>query len=277
MSFEKGLTFPSQGGQNDYNSNTSYSQPTEAEFQRLRGSISSNIFGISSNSTTLEKALQTIGNADDSKTLRLKLQTLQTSSKVAINYTTTDLKRLKAMVESTGEARMEKLVVNRLETDFRSHVERYTAVQKKLVAKMKATPLRAPSPAPETVGVEDDLQLVTNEEKEYQTFEVQTVEFDLEMAVETASRVQQIESDIVDIHEIMTQLGSMVHEQGEAVDTIEENVDNANVAVEAGTQELHRAAKLQTSRRKCILATAVVGTVLLVIIIVVIFFTQKGR
>lgn len=41
--------------------------------------------------------------------------------------------------------------------------------------------------------------------------------FEQDMLIERESRVKQIESDILDINQIMRELGSLVHSQGETI------------------------------------------------------------
>jgi hypothetical protein len=43
------------------------------------------------------------------------------------------------------------------------------------------------------------------------------LEFEREMLLEREHRVQQIEADILDVNEIMRELGAMVHEQGDTI------------------------------------------------------------
>ncbi len=49
------------------------------------------------------------------------------------------------------------------------------------------------------------------------------------------------QSDIVDVNTIFKDLATMVHEQGEVVDSIEGNVETAAVAVTEGADQLRQA------------------------------------
>ena len=49
------------------------------------------------------------------------------------------------------------------------------------------------------------------------------------------------QSDIVDVNTIFTDLATMVHEQGEMVDSIEGNVENTAISVHDGTDQLRQA------------------------------------
>lgn len=47
--------------------------------------------------------------------------------------------------------------------------------------------------------------------------------------------------DIMDVNQIFKDLGTMIHTQGEVVDSIESSVEHAAVYVSSGTQELREA------------------------------------
>ncbi|CAI9560266.1 unnamed protein product [Staurois parvus] len=80
-------------------------------------------------------------------------------------------------------------------------------------------------------------------------------EDDLRLIEERESAILQLEEDIRGINEIFKDLGMMVHEQGEMIDSIEANVESADVHVQQANQQLSRAAEYQRKSRKkiCIL------------------------
>jgi hypothetical protein len=58
------------------------------------------------------------------------------------------------------------------------------------------------------------------------------------------------QSDIVDVNTIFKELATMVHEQGEMIDSIEANVETAQMRVEEGTSQLATAASYQVIQMK---------------------------
>ncbi|MBZ3881504.1 Syntaxin-7 [Sciurus carolinensis] len=65
--------------------------------------------------------------------------------------------------------------------------------------------------------------------------------------VRASSRVS---ADIMDINEIFKDLGMMIHEQGDVIDSIEANVESAEVHVQQANQQLSRAADYQCVQKK---------------------------
>jgi septal ring factor EnvC (AmiA/AmiB activator) len=66
-------------------------------------------------------------------------------------------------------------------------------------------------------------------------------EYDLDQLRERERAVRQLESDIVDVNTIFKDLATMVHEQGELVDSIEANVESSSVRVQEGNKQLREA------------------------------------
>jgi len=62
----------------------------------------------------------------------------------------------------------------------------------------------------------------------------------------------------------------MVHEQGEIVDSIEQNIESTTVQVTTGTEQLRQAADYQSKARKKKIILAVLGLVILAILVGVI-------
>lgn len=58
-------------------------------------------------------------------------------------------------------------------------------------------------------------QVAEERHRKYQ--ELKQVEFEQEMLVEREQRIRQIESDMIDVNQIMKELSAMVQEQGEHI------------------------------------------------------------
>lgn len=58
------------------------------------------------------------------------------------------------------------------------------------------------------------------EERHQKLQELKEVEFEQQMLREREQRMRQIESDMIDVNQIMKELSTMVHEQGESISKI---------------------------------------------------------
>ncbi|KAG1682908.1 Syntaxin-12 [Nymphon striatum] len=63
----------------------------------------------------------------------------------------------------------------------------------------------------------------------------------IEALKEREKSIKQLESDIVDVNTIFKDLATMVHEQGDIIDSIEANIDHSTINVQDGTKQLAKA------------------------------------
>jgi len=225
-----------------------------AQFHRLCDNITSNVFALTKHGTflctfythfltflftswngscslasTLDKTLKTIGSSQDSRAVRESVHVLQVGANRTIATTTEELRELNGMVQKRGArggGQEERMRVTRLTSDFQSVVQRYTDLQKQIVAKMKTTLLRPESMTGSMTGsttdtTEDPTQnlLAAEAQRQAQLQLQEELEFEQGMLLEREERIREIESDILDVNTIMKELGTLVHEQGETIGT----------------------------------------------------------
>nr|CAD7427972.1 unnamed protein product [Timema monikensis] len=70
-------------------------------------------------------------------------------------------------------------------------------------------------------------------------------EMNLQLLEEQEQGIRQLESDISDVNQIFKELGAMVHEQGEVIDSIEAHVEKTEVFVSEGNTQLRQASTYQ--------------------------------
>lgn len=64
------------------------------------------------------------------------------------------------------------------------------------------------------------------------------------------------------MNQIFKELGTLVHEQGEIVDSIEASVERTEVFVQEGAQQIRQASTYQNKLRKKKLCLALIGAVI---------------
>ncbi|XP_067947269.1 syntaxin-12-like [Watersipora subatra] len=241
-------------------------------FEELSREISNLIFKINSNATVIERQSKRIATKDDNSQLRQKLHEVQQET----NTIAADITRsLQTLNDICGQRdKQKRLQVDRLKNSFRSALEKYHEIQKKLTDKIKMETLknqRAQSFDQEPDAWSDEAALFEQNERRQQLMQQQAeAEDDLAFMREREERVRQLESDVLDVNEIFKQLGTMVQEQGDLVDHIETNVISAADYVEEGNVELGNAVTYQKSSRKklcilviiCLIIAAVIAIIL---------------
>ncbi|KAJ8922572.1 hypothetical protein NQ315_007602 [Exocentrus adspersus] len=233
-------------------------EPT-TEFNSYCDNVVTNIYTINSSLKTLENAIKNIGTTKDNQVLRNKIHVTQLSTNQIASATSKDITKLKLIV-AKGE-KQKQLQVEKLEENFKDAINKYHTLQKEVASKQKAHLLLSPSTENE-VAQEDDY----NQQQQQQAL-AREMAFEHDMLLERETRIKQIESDVLDINQIMRELGSMVHEQGEVIDTIENRIDHAAGNVEEGTEQLVKASQYQTRFRKKMLILIIIGIIIIAIII----------
>lgn len=264
------------GAVKEYHDDPGYQDnPSTGRFAELCEQISSNIFTINNGANAIKRAMDILGTERDSVQIRDKIhETSQTTGRV-VNETTKLIKSLSLM---KGVSKQQKLLFSRLKSDFQDAVERFTSLQKRAAEKVKTSrKLGTDKPKPKNSDWLDDNDTSPFMEQEQKREEMQAqdqlIDDDLALIQDREERVRQLESDVLDVNEIFRDLGTMIHEQGEQIDSIEANVERAYGNVEQGTEQLLKASQYQKKSRKkmCIL---IVIFLIIAAVIAIIIATQ---
>ncbi|XP_043363201.1 t-SNARE domain-containing protein 1 isoform X2 [Dermochelys coriacea] len=229
------------------------------ELQELFQETSANIFRINSNVTSLERTLRSLGTSNDTQELRDGLHATQQETNKTITTSTKAIKQLSEIVR--GSSRQERLQLDRLNNQLSDAIQRYGAVQKKIAEKSKAllpTGQRSSKQSPKTPfsDLADDEKIFNGgdgmwqNQSQDQALLSEITEEDLDAIRLREEAIQQIESDMLDVNQIIKDLASMVYEQGDTIDSIEANIETASSNVESANEQLAKASQHQRSRFK---------------------------
>ncbi|XP_016382322.1 syntaxin-7-like [Sinocyclocheilus rhinocerous] len=247
----------------------------------LAQTISSNIQRITLLTNEIQQMMRHFGTAQDMTDLRQTLQEKQQKVNQLAKVTDKCMKDYSALPVTT-EQRQRKIQRERLITEFSNALALFQKAQREVAKKEKEFVARVRASSRISGGDIDDgfggfpSPFQSEIHAQDQRYEETITEEDLQLIQERESAIRQLESDITDINEIFRDLGMMVHEQGDMIDSIEANVSNADISVQTATQQLGRAASHQTSFRKKIFILIAVLIVLAVIIGLIIWASVKN-
>ncbi|GAA6235159.1 syntaxin-7 [Lates japonicus] len=230
--------------------------------------ISSNIQKLTLLTSELQRAVSLLGTEQDSSQLRQSLQQKQQQGNQLAKETDRLIKAFAALPVGPDQ-RQRKIQKDRLLNDFSAALNSFQKTQRQAADREREFVARVRASSRVSGGQpEDNFGNVSPFQSDSQV-QAQTeaiTEEDLRLIQERESAIRQLEADITDINDIFKDLGMMVHEQGDMIDSIEANVENADVNVQSGTQQLARAAEYQRSSRKKICILLIVLAVAAVII-----------
>ncbi|XP_015273689.1 PREDICTED: syntaxin-7, partial [Gekko japonicus] len=176
---------------------------------------------------------------------------------------------------SVNEQRQRKIQKDRLVNEFTTALTNFQRVQRQAAEREREFVARVRASSRVSGGAAEESYregtLVSWESQtQSQVLDEEITEDDLRLIEERETTIRQLEADIMDINEIFKDLGMMIHEQGDIIDSIEANVETTEVHVQQANQQLSRAADYQRKSRKkmciLILVLAIGGTVLGLII-----------
>ncbi|ETE69728.1 Syntaxin-12 [Ophiophagus hannah] len=233
-------------------------QTCSTNIQRL---AQCNVFKITVSDWLILCVLQ-LGTKQDSTKLQENLQQLQHTANRLAKETNEFLKELGSLPLplSTSEQRQQKLQKERLMNDFSAALNNFQAVQRRVSEKEKETVARARAGSrfsgDERRREEQLVSFDSNEEwdqMQAQEDDVAITEQDLELIKERETAIRQLEWMFFF-----------------CIDSIEANVENAEVHVENANEQLQRAAYYQKKSRKkiCILVFGLALACLILVIII---------
>jgi len=254
---------------------------TEMEFQRLAQTVGTNIQKIVQNVSSMQRMNAQIGTAQDSQQFQQQLHQIQHYTGQLAKDTSSSLRDLNTVA---GDNRQWRLQKERLHADFTGALNSFQAAQRSVAQKEKdavnkakaAKGLAGPN-ASGTKTDEADLLGLGGESKQQQLQQQQMMmqeEINIQELQERERGIRQLESDILDVNTIFKDLATMVHEQGEMVDSIEANVESTTIRVQEGTEQLRQAEHYKIKSRKKKMCLAGTGIIVLIILIAIIWGTN---
>ncbi|XP_020902195.1 syntaxin-7 isoform X2 [Exaiptasia diaphana] len=246
----------------------------QEEFQQMSDSVSSNIFQINSNTAALERILKQISSGKE-RVPQEKIHRIQQGTNKLASTTTHILKNMTSLC---GPARQNRIQHERLKDDFREAVSRYYSVQNKIADQEKLLVNLSSKQDQSHHGDfgSDQTQLIEDDRRRNEQEQLsEQIAVDEAIVYEREDRIRQIEADILDINEIFRDLASMVHEQGEMIDSIEGNIDRVHTNVESANTQLYKASQYQKASRKKICCLLVIVVLAAGAVGLILYFSLK--
>ncbi|CAB3359264.1 Hypothetical predicted protein [Cloeon dipterum] len=208
--------------------------------------------------------MKILGTDRDCLGLRDNIHIEQLSTNQLVGETTRGIQKLNFLVKRG--AKPQRLQFERLQTEFKEAIKRYGQMQNQVALRLRAHALQP------THSLDDEYEQDNELEERAQLIAKQKqmqreLDYEKDMLQEREKRIKQIEEDVLDVNEIMRELSAMVHDQGEVVANIEDNIERVHTDVNMGRQQLEQASRYQNSRRRKLCWCASVAFVVALIII----------
>uniref|UniRef100_A0A8C5Q6A9 t-SNARE domain containing 1 n=1 Tax=Leptobrachium leishanense TaxID=445787 RepID=A0A8C5Q6A9_9ANUR len=253
-------------------------QVDPSELHELFQLTTGDVFRINSNVQSLERILRSLGTPSDSQELRDQLHFTQQETNNVILSCTKSVRQLSEAVR--GSSRQDHIQLDRIKGQLSDAIQRYGTVQKKIADKSKILLAGGQknlklSPGTQYSDTGDDEKVFNGDDElwqnQSQSQDIPDVsEEDLDQIRNKEESVKQIESDMIDVNQIIKDLASIVYEQGDSIDSIEANLESASSNIDSANRQLAKASHQQRRARKmkcCLISTALFVLAVIILII----------
>lgn len=243
----------------------SYQNPTEVEFSRLSAQIGANIELLSKNVLTMQRLV----NQPSNQAQLLKLQHTTNLLARDTNNLIKDLTQL-PIAANPSERRQRNFMRDRLTNEFSEALQNFQVVQRAIKA-VKPIPGRSQAPTATSTTDQSDVLIDIAQQQEQ---DQQQPTLNLEEIREREESVRKLESDIVEVNTIFKDLASMIHSQGETVDSIESSIFRATEEVTHGAAEIARARDYADKTRRKKFYLAMIFFIIMFIVLLIVYVNK---
>lgn len=247
----------------------SYQNPTDVEFSRLSSQIGDKIEVLSKNVYTMQKLVNQPSNQQ-------QLMKLQHATNLLARDTNNLIKDLTQLPHpaNTSDRRQRNFMRDRLTNDFSEALRNFQVVQRAIKAAPKDTVTQPSSQVLIDLAQQQDadgsFQQQTGDLQ--QQANLQKPNLNVEELRERDESVRKLEHDIVEVNQIFKELATMIHNQGETVDSIESSIFRATEEVSRGAQEIARARNYQDRSRRKKFYLAMIFVIILIVLLAIVIY-----
>ncbi|UJR30415.1 hypothetical protein I4U23_017950 [Adineta vaga] len=238
---------------------------TFSDIQRIQNAIKTNLSKITNYTSDLETLVKKLDTSEDSPQLRDRYLHLQNEIKTLIQQTNHTLEQLQtASIKTDDERRQKEALTQTLSKQYMKSITRFQELQR--LASFQRQSMH------DSQGV--DNVAFTNSPSGPQIALSMDQDTDLKALQERDSQLRQLETNIVEVNELFKDISKIVHEHGEIIDVIENNIVETETHVDTGNRQLKQAVTYQSAarRKKFLLILILVIVIAIIALVLGIYF-----
>ena len=166
----------------------------------------------------------------------------------------------------------QKYTQGKLNQEFKASLTEFQALQKQALEKQRASAIAARTALDEggqsqAGGQGGDQQLQQQDQEQLRLADQSEVDFQESLIVERESEIRNIEQSVGELNELFRDVAHMVHEQGQSLDIISDNVTNVRDDTRGADQNLRTASRHQKNARNKACCLLMILAILLTVVI----------
>lgn len=247
------------------------------EFARLNQDLTNTLFQLQGANTKLRAEVDRLGTRHDNPRLRERVQALLEASRTRFKDAGAGVKRLQAWEDVTPT---QKYHQQKLARDFQHDLKVFQDLQRTALERLNAGVHAARAAALEGEGASSvgdgsgrggDLLQLQQQQEQIHLAPQDEVDFQDALIAEREEEIRQIEEGVGDLNVLFRQVAQIVSEQGEQLQTIEDNAINVRDDTRGADIELRSAARYQKQARGKACCLLLIMAVIMTIVLLAVF------
>ncbi|KAF2471606.1 t-SNARE [Lindgomyces ingoldianus] len=242
----------------------------DPEFRDLTQELSDKLFSLTSNISRLSSQLALLGTKRETERVRERVRDIIDETSASFKEIGEGLKKVTTWPDVGPSQKFTQAKLNR---EFKASLTEFQQLQRQAIEKEKASASAAraalqdqSSPTQEHGSFQQQ-----QEQEQLRLASQDEVDFQESLIIERESEIRNIEQSVGELNELFRDVAHMVHEQGEQLDIIEENVEVTHDASQGAHKNLVQANRYQKSARsKACILLLILAIVLVIIILAVV-------
>ncbi|KAF2280590.1 t-SNARE [Westerdykella ornata] len=238
----------------------------DPEFRDFAQQLSDKLFSLTRNVAHLADQIAILGTKRETARVRERVREIIDDTSASFKDIGEGLKKITTWPD-LGPS--QKFTQSKLNREFKATLTEFQQLQRQAIEKEKASASAAraalqeqTSPTEERGGFEqqqdqEQLRLANQDE----------VDFQESLIIERESEIRNIEQSVGELNELFRDVAHMVHEQGEQLDIISENIETTHDASRGAHKNLVQANRYQKNARSKACILLIILTIVLTIII----------
>lgn len=241
----------------------------DPEFRSFTTDLSDKLFSLTSNVSRLSSQIGLLGTKRETERVRERVKDLIDETSTSFKDIGEGLKKVSQWPDLGPTQRFTQAKLNR---EFQATFSEFQALQRAAIDKQKASAAAAKAALEEQTG-EDGAgtgQQQLQEQEQLRLANQDEVDFQESLIIERESEIRNIEQSVGELNELFRDVAHMVHEQGEQLDIIADNVEGVRADTRGADTELRTAARHQrNARSKACFLLIILAVVLTIVLLAV--------
>jgi len=240
----------------------------DPEFQRFSTNLSDKLFTLTSTVSRLSNQVALLGTRRETERVRERVKDLIEEGSREFKEVGEGLKKVISWPDVGPSQRFTQGKLNR---EFQASLKEFQDLQRTALDKERAAAAASRAVLDEQStspgGADSSGQRQQQDQEQLRLASQEEVDFQESLIIERESEIRNIEQSVGELNELFRDVAHMIHEQGEQLDIISENVYDTRDQTMAAHRELTSAARYQRNARNKMCCLLLILAVVLTIII----------